>query len=282
MRGTSLSPARTATVSRRPSPATITPTRSNTTRWASIGGAPARRVASARTSSRSRSSPCRVSKLEIVNALGPSDRTRLSELETVIAHGLQTFVEVGAALLEIRDARLYRETHASFDDYCRARWSMRSEVADRTIRSSRVVGALAGNPFGLIPTNESQARALAPLLDQPDLLVQAWDTAVAEFGTPTADDLADIVRRLIGPTDLNLSWLTDVAEVEPNFTPLTAGKADHPHRTGEQFFEVRSSFTWEQREVYFAAIAKAKNTFGVTTAMEAELAIYADFLSRNA
>jgi hypothetical protein len=34
----------------------------------------------------------------------------------------------GTALLEVRDRRLYRETHATFEDYCRERW----RFSDRT------------------------------------------------------------------------------------------------------------------------------------------------------
>ena len=34
---------------------------------------------------------------------------RLAALEQTIERGLQTFVEVGTALLEIRDSRLYRQ-----------------------------------------------------------------------------------------------------------------------------------------------------------------------------
>jgi hypothetical protein len=49
---------------------------------------------------------------------------RLSELETTIERGLKTFVEVGNALAEIRDSRLYRESYATFEDYCRERWGM--------------------------------------------------------------------------------------------------------------------------------------------------------------
>ena len=55
----------------------------------------------------------------------------LTECEAVIERGLRTFVEVGEALLRIRDERLYRETHGTFEDYCRERWAMRREVADR-------------------------------------------------------------------------------------------------------------------------------------------------------
>ena len=44
---------------------------------------------------------------------------RLAELELVIERGQKAFVAVGNALAEIRDQRLYRETHATFEAYCK-------------------------------------------------------------------------------------------------------------------------------------------------------------------
>jgi hypothetical protein len=48
---------------------------------------------------------------------------RLAELERVIERGLQSFVEVGKALADIRDGKLYRcQGDATFEDYCQQRW----------------------------------------------------------------------------------------------------------------------------------------------------------------
>lgn len=41
-------------------------------------------------------------------ALTTTETERLTDLETTIERGLKTFVEVGQALMEIRDGRLYR------------------------------------------------------------------------------------------------------------------------------------------------------------------------------
>jgi hypothetical protein len=127
-----------------------------------------------------------------MNELAPTDTARLAELEQVVAAGLETFVDVGLALLEIRDGRLYRTTHETFDDYCRERWDLRREVGDRLIRAARVVEVL--NPNGLMPANEAQTRELAPLLDEPELLRDAWAEASAT-GVPTAATVRDAVER---------------------------------------------------------------------------------------
>jgi hypothetical protein len=81
--------------------------------------------------------------------------SRLAELETVIEHGRATFSEVGHALMEIRDSRLYRVTHKTFEDYCRERWDMGRAYANRLIAASVQV-ALA--PVGAKPKTERGAR----------------------------------------------------------------------------------------------------------------------------
>ena len=50
--------------------------------------------------------------------------SELAQCEAVIAQGLRTFVDVGAALLKVRDARLYRAEWTTFEAYCRDRWGM--------------------------------------------------------------------------------------------------------------------------------------------------------------
>ena len=67
------------------------------------------------------------------------DTGRLAALETTIERGLATFADVGLALLELRDGRLYRTTHGTFDDYCRERWQMTSRRALQLIEAAAVV-----------------------------------------------------------------------------------------------------------------------------------------------
>lgn len=91
-------------------------------------------------------------------------QSRLEELEVVIERGLKTFIEVGMALLEIRDKRLYDKKHQTFEDYCRERWHMTRIHANRLIAASEVVEIL--KPIGFIPQNEAQAREFNGL--EPD------------------------------------------------------------------------------------------------------------------
>lgn len=123
-----------------------------------------------------------------------TDQTaRLAELEAVIAGGLQTFVDVGLALLEIRDSRLYRESHGTFDDYCRERWHISKTHANRQIEAAEVAGLLT--PIGVIPTNEAQARELVPLLREvPEEVAAVWRDLKAKHGDRLT---ADLVHRAV-------------------------------------------------------------------------------------
>src|SRR5687768_17900025 len=56
--------------------------------------------------------------------LSARDADDLARCEAIVARGLQTFVEVGQALIEIRDKRLYRASHATFEEYTRDRWAL--------------------------------------------------------------------------------------------------------------------------------------------------------------
>lgn len=107
-------------------------------------------------------------------------RDRLGELETVIERGLTTFVEVGNAIREIRDSRLYKDSHDTFEKYCRERWGWSRRHANRQIEAANTVEILG--PTGPNP-NERQIRAIAPLAkESPDEARGVMDRVNAEHG----------------------------------------------------------------------------------------------------
>jgi N6-adenosine-specific RNA methylase IME4 len=93
-------------------------------------------------------------------ALTSPERTRLAELERVVARGVQTFVEVGVALTEIRDRRLYRERYPSFEAYLAGAWQLGRSTGYGMIDAARVAAnvPLEGHRLSL-----SHLRVLAPL-----------------------------------------------------------------------------------------------------------------------
>jgi len=90
------------------------------------------------------------------------EQDRLTRLENLIARNQCRFHEIGKALKEIKDSRLYKlNLFDSFKTYTRARWDMGKSQAYRLIEAYQVVNNLS--PIGdILPSNESQVRLLAP------------------------------------------------------------------------------------------------------------------------
>lgn len=125
---------------------------------------------------------------------GIVDTRRLAELEETIERGLATFIEVGTALAEVRDSRLYRAEHDTFEDYCRKRWQMDRVAAHRHIEAANVVAVLSKDNIEP-PANLRQARELAPLRDDEAELVETWRELRAEHGqTLTASKIRHAVE----------------------------------------------------------------------------------------
>ncbi len=85
---------------------------------------------------------------------------RLAELEKTIARGKKAFVEVGLALAEIRDLRLYKHEYGSFNEYCQKKWGWTRQYVNYQIAGAKVTAALPEKVATIVAT-ESQARELA-------------------------------------------------------------------------------------------------------------------------
>lgn len=123
--------------------------------------------------------------------LSKPETDTLTTCERIIEAGKQTFLDVGIALLKIRDGRLYRATHKTFEEYCRQRWGWSRQRANQQIAAAEVVSNLTTVVVKTeLPKTESVARPLAAL--PPPQQRQAWakatETAKAEARPVTAKD----------------------------------------------------------------------------------------------
>lgn len=111
----------------------------------------------------------------MTSALSTAEQTSLVKCERTIQAGLQAFYEVGQALKQIRDGRLYRGQYSTFEDYCIQKWQMGRAHAYRLMESSEVIQNLS--PMGDIetPATERQARPLTDL--PPEHQGEAWSAA---------------------------------------------------------------------------------------------------------
>jgi hypothetical protein len=82
--------------------------------------------------------------------LSRAEVRQLGKLEATVNHGLDTHITVAEALTDIRDVRLHRDTHVTFEAYLRERWGLGSqpELAPLssedhdTLRSNELLGQL--------------------------------------------------------------------------------------------------------------------------------------------
>jgi hypothetical protein len=144
-----------------------------------------------------------------MNDLTPVEFATLHAYETIIAKGMTAFLEVGGALARIRDGRLYRATHDTFEAYCTEKWSLSKSHIYRLIAAAEVAeNVKSASPTGDEPENENQVRALAEL--DPDEQAEAWAEAVEtaprdSAGNPkiTGKHVAKVVaKRLSEPAEL--------------------------------------------------------------------------------
>ena len=176
--------------------------------------------------------------------LSPAEADRLGELEQVVARGLRTFVEVGNALAEIRDQRLYRVGHRTFEDYCRERWDLSRPYAYNLIDAA-AVSAIADTAGLPVPASEAVARALVPLKRDPARVRAAWADTVAEHGpTPTARQ----VRARVKGGDETRGKGRDYEEIVARIVALAEELAERLHELASR------DLTEEQRDELARAI----------------------------
>ncbi len=129
--------------------------------------------------------------------LSIQEKVRRGQLILTVEKGLSNFLAVGAALLELRSSRLYRDTHESFESFCRDVFGLARSSCDGLIRSTQTVELLVASgvklPDGL---SEAVVRPLAslPVALQPE----AWalvEAASSKAG-PTSTVSQKVVRQI--------------------------------------------------------------------------------------
>lgn len=108
----------------------------------------------------------------------------------------RAFYEAGSALRELRDQRLYRNTHQTFEEYCRDRFGHSRQKSYYLIAGAEIYHTLSTNRCQILPTTEYQVRPLAPL--EPPQQPIAWNEAVteAEGKVPPARLVREAVQQL--------------------------------------------------------------------------------------
>jgi hypothetical protein len=146
-----------------------------------------------------------------MNDLTVIERRDLQRLETQIENGLKTFLQVGLALKEIRDLKLYREDFGTFEKYVASRWEHDRRWAYRLIEAADISKCVQ---LDTKPNTESQYRELAKL--EPEKIPEVWQAVTKnceETGEqPTAKKIKAIAAEIVEPFEY---VEVDESEIEP-------------------------------------------------------------------
>jgi hypothetical protein len=120
-----------------------------------------------------------------ISILSSDEKLTLNAYEEIIEKGLKTFIEVGNALFEIKNNKLYRESFTTFEAYCKDRWQLKRQRAYELMGAAEIVHQLSENNLSeisdkpnLLPSKESHANALAQI--PITLRFQVWRSIVEE------------------------------------------------------------------------------------------------------
>ncbi|MEH1806270.1 hypothetical protein [Nostoc sp.] len=137
----------------------------------------------------------------------------------------RAFFEAGKALMELRDRRLYRSTHKTFEEYCRSRFGYTRMAATYKIAAATVMENLSTIGLQILPTNERQVRPLVAL--EPEVQRTAWQQAVQVAGgkVPTGRIVKDVVQRIMERTQVpNTYQIGEVCQILAKDNPELRGK----------------------------------------------------------
>lgn len=116
-----------------------------------------------------------------------------------VKDGIEKLASIGDASLKVlRDKRLYRSTHKTFEEYCQARFGFDRRYVNRQIFHGAMQELLGPNG----PKKEAQSRPLASL-PNPELQAQAWELAqqTSQKNQPSNREVAEAVAKVQAELD---------------------------------------------------------------------------------
>ncbi|HWJ88533.1 MAG TPA: hypothetical protein VNS12_10715 [Pelagibacterium sp.] len=100
-----------------------------------------------------------------MSGLSKTETSRLAVCEGIISRGVTVFIEVGKALTEIRDGKLYRASHKTFEAYCKERWEIGRSRAYDLIDQAKVTASLEQAGVDLSDASDISVRHARGLKD---------------------------------------------------------------------------------------------------------------------
>jgi hypothetical protein len=179
-----------------------------------------------------------VSAVEIPELTEEEQRDRL-HLERRVERAV---FEAGKALAELRDRRLYRSTHGTFEEYCKDRFGFERRHPYRLIEASAVFDNLMkmcpnwtqneddldtvhSEQRQILPTAEGQVRPMTKLEPQEQQEVWLRPVELAGGKVPTGRIVKDVVQKIMERTKVpNTYQIGEVCQILVKDNPDLRGK----------------------------------------------------------
>ena len=200
----------------------------------------------------------------VVDALTADEKKRLFSAEATIRNGQKAFYNIGRALTDIAQFRLYRATHSTFAKYAKEKWDMTTARVSQYQAAYRIHALLTAADIKPLPASESQCRPLVriPADENMDARISSvWNEVVNHGDNITAKLVNDMV-------DAELGIEKKAADSTADADALTAAEKsagnDAPSAAAEQRAEVREL----KRKIAYleSALAAEKAAHKVTAA----------------
>ena len=163
-----------------------------------------------RRSSKSKSHELRILAFEALNAEESKARSRLIEQVG------NAFYISGMALAQLKEERLYRNTHLSFDEFCQDVFGYGSDYAYLKIAAAKVYQNLLDYPptngrQPILPTRQRQLRPIVKAKLEADAQVEVWHNAIALANSkiPSSSIVAQAVNLYLAEDDTQFNPFTE-------------------------------------------------------------------------
>lgn len=198
------------------------------------------------------------------HTLTRAESATLNKLEDVLTTARRWAVEEAQALVQIRDARLYRDRYRTFEEYAEQRWGYDKSYLYRLCQWGQAVANLS--PTGNFPQRESQARPLYGL--SPDQQRAAWRLASRHKSLTAAvveEAVAAVTKKAVPSPTPNSTMATGTVVCADAFGPKGLASL-----TEDSVDLLLTSLPYcEQRKAHYPSIPEAEYPEWVCRLLEA-------------
>lgn len=133
----------------------------------------------------------------MTTAVKTTKERSLKELKSIVDHTIESTIECGLALKEIRDRKLFLEECGSFQEFCETNWKVTKQRAYQLIDSAEVIASLPPQKSTMVDS-ERVARELKKV---PEGNREAVLDRAAESGKVTGKSVATAAKSMKEPEE---------------------------------------------------------------------------------